>query len=359
MSSLSQSLKSPFPYFGGKSRAAELIWSRFGGVRNYVEPFFGSGAVLLKRPLPFEGNETVNDKDGMIANFWRALAHDPEATAHYADNPVNETDLHARHIWLVENRETLTARLEGDPEFYDAKVAGWWVWGISCWIGSGWCSGNGPWKAVQDDEGHRKLVHLGNSGRGVKRKFVHLGDNGKGVNRQLVHLGDNGKGVNRKRVHLGGQWSDGQGVIAKRDDLLGYFHVLADRLRKVRVCCGDWTRVMGESVTVKHGLTAVLLDPPYSNQERASGLSTEDCGSAPAHARPWSIENGDNPLLRIALCGYSTEHDMPSGWECKEWDAAAGYDGQNKDKMRVGQNRAKERIWFSPHCIKEALPLFG
>ena len=43
-------LKAPFPYFGGKSRAAALVWPRFGVVRNYCEPFFGSGAMLLARP---------------------------------------------------------------------------------------------------------------------------------------------------------------------------------------------------------------------------------------------------------------------------------------------------------------------
>jgi DNA adenine methylase len=40
-------LRAPFPWFGGKSRAAHLVWAAFGDVPNYVEPFFGSGAVLL------------------------------------------------------------------------------------------------------------------------------------------------------------------------------------------------------------------------------------------------------------------------------------------------------------------------
>lgn len=43
-------MNAPFPYFGGKSRVADLVWSRFGDVKNYVEPFCGSCAVLLKRP---------------------------------------------------------------------------------------------------------------------------------------------------------------------------------------------------------------------------------------------------------------------------------------------------------------------
>jgi site-specific DNA-adenine methylase len=40
-------MMAPFPWFGGKSRAAKLIWSRLGDVPNYVEPFAGSLAVLL------------------------------------------------------------------------------------------------------------------------------------------------------------------------------------------------------------------------------------------------------------------------------------------------------------------------
>ena len=74
----------PFPYFGGKSKVADPVWRAFGTVSNYVEPFFGSGAVLLARPMPINGPETINDFDGMVANFWRALQADPEAVADWA-----------------------------------------------------------------------------------------------------------------------------------------------------------------------------------------------------------------------------------------------------------------------------------
>ena len=333
-------MKSPFPYFGGKSAIADSVWQRFGAADNYVEPFFGSGAVLLNRPgWPSESRliETVNDADGLLSNFWRALSRDPEAVAHHADWPVNECDLHARHLWLVGHREDITRRLEGDPDWFDAKAAGWWVWGISCWIGSGWCSGNGPWIA-QDGEmiDSRKLPHLGDNGRGVNRQLPHLGDNGRGVNRKLPHLGDNGRGV------------------------LAYFEQLAARLRDVRVCCGDWSRVCGPSVTFKHGLTAVFLDPPYADTaKRADGLYAKDCQQVAHEVRQWAIENGDNPLLRIALCGYEGEHEMPESWETLEWKGKGGYDGQSADADRIGVNRAKERVWFSPHCVRETLPLFA
>jgi len=134
-------LRSPYPYFGGKSRVAPEVWSRFGDVANYVEPFFGSGAVLLGAPWPSSRSETVNDLDAMISNFWRAVKADPDAVADYADWPVLENDLHARHAWLVSRKGSLQSRLEGDPDYYDAKIAGWWVWGMACWIGSGFCGG--------------------------------------------------------------------------------------------------------------------------------------------------------------------------------------------------------------------------
>lgn len=81
-------LRAPFPYFGGKSRAASLVWDALGDVPNYVEPFFGSGAVMLGRPTA-PRTETVNDLSCLLANFWRALKHDPEGVAEHADWPVN------------------------------------------------------------------------------------------------------------------------------------------------------------------------------------------------------------------------------------------------------------------------------
>jgi len=74
-------LAAPFPWFGGKARIAGPIWERLGPVTNYVEPFYGSGAIHLQRPRPFHGPETINDADGFVANAWRALADDPLAVA--------------------------------------------------------------------------------------------------------------------------------------------------------------------------------------------------------------------------------------------------------------------------------------
>ena len=97
---------------------------------------------------------------------------------------------------------------------------------------------------------------------------------------------------------------------------------------------------------MRHGLTGVLLDPPYS--DGADGLYAEHDKSLSARVRDWAVENGGNPLLRIALCGYEGEHEMPANWQAVEWKAKGGYGSQRADKSN--ENSARERIWFSPHC---------
>ena len=329
-------MQAPFPYFGGKSRIAPIVWERLGNVPNYVEPFFGSGAMLLCRPTAPK-IETVNDIDGFVSNFWRAVQAEPDAVAEFADWPVNENDLHARHAWLVGRKDSLQARLEGDPGFYDAKVAGWWCWGMCCWIGSGFCSGQGPWHVVDGRLIKAERGELGNAGRGINRKRVHLGDKGRGVNRQLVHLADAGLGVN---------WKTKQGGVYE------WMRALAERLRHVRVCCGDWARVCGDTPTIKQGLTGVFLDPPYSAEAGRDNniYRCEDLDVAHA-VREWAIERGGNPKFRIALCGYDGEHNMPGGWHEHEWKTKGGYGSQGGQGSQGSLNAHRERIWFSPHCL--------
>ena len=130
----------PFPYFGGKSRLAPAIWQRLGNPVVYVEPFAGSLACLLARPDGAGQREIVCDLDGGISNFWRAVTAEPDLVAAWADYPTFHADLTARHKWLRAWFAEHSAELSADPHFYCAKVAGWWVWGISLWIGGGWCN---------------------------------------------------------------------------------------------------------------------------------------------------------------------------------------------------------------------------
>ena len=324
-------MKAPFVYFGGKRRVADIVWAALGDVDNYVEPFAGSLAVLLERPHNLgdgtRRTETVNDADHMLSNFWRAVAADPEQVAYHADWPVNEDDLFARHLWLVnEGKTRLVAGLEGDPDWFDPKVAGWWVWGINAWIGSGWCAGTGPW------------MHDPDGGRPTKR--THLGNAGRGVNRQLPHLGSAGQGVNR---------------LAIKSNLAGYFDALAARLRDVRVCTGDWSRIVTPGALSFGATVGVLLDPPYLGAVRTDDLYATDDHHIANDVRDWCVANGDNARYRIVLAGYSEEHDhlIPDTWRRHRYSASAAYSTTSSAARQDGNhaNRHTEVLWMSPHCL--------
>lgn len=323
-------LRAPFPYFGGKSRIAAEVWRRFGDVPNYVEPFFGSGAVLLARPHDYtRRTETVNDIDGLLCNFWRAVQHDPDGVAEYANWPVNECDLHARHIWLVSRKEEIASRLMGDPEWYDVKAAGWWVWGMSLCIGAGWCEGNGPWTSVDG----RFVKLTGSRSHGVQRKRPHVTDAGCGVHR--IPPDDGGADL----------------CVRSLNFLRTWMRQLQSRLRRVRVICGDWARVCTRATTIDHwSQCGVFLDPPYLTADRAPGVYAHDSSTVAYSVYRWAVEHGNDPRYRIALCGYEGHYEMPDDWEKVEWSANGGMANLRKNGMN--HNKYRERIWFSPHCLK-------
>jgi len=121
----------------------------------------------------------------------------------------------------------------------------------------------------------------------------------------------------------------------------------------VRVCCGDWTRVLGPSVTYKHGLTGVLLDPPYALEEnREMGLYREDSGTVAHAVRAWCLAHGGHPQLRVVLCGYDTTHDalLAEGWTKHAWKAHGGYGNQGTGRGRA--NAKREQLWCSPACLE-------
>lgn len=352
-------LKAPFPWFGGKSLVAKTIWHIISPyVLNYVEPFGGSLAVLLGRPNWLPASpwvETVNDRDGFVANFWRAVKADPEQVAQYADNPVNENDLHARHVWLMSQIKGLVPRLEGDPDFYDARVAGYWVWGVSTWIGHGFCSGRGPWGVTQDEQGYDILVKTNADEGNTKRVLPSLGNSGKGVvARHIPSLSKLGGGVGVLSRQLP-RLVTSAGVNKTSVDLhstglVQWMLGLSERLRRVRIASGDWKRVCGPAVTTSIGKTFLFLDPPYSTDkgDRGTVYSTDD-GHVAHEVRQWCLDLKVNKNLFIILCGYRGEHDdelLNAGWHPVGWKARGGYGLQAKGRGR--ENRNREVLWLSP-----------
>ena len=291
-------LIAPFVYFGGKSRAAPLVWKALGTVHTYVEPFCGSAAVLLGRPGSNHLRETINDINGFVANFWRSVSEDPDQVIAHIVYPTSEIDLHARHKWLVDQRPRILESMAADPDWCDAKVAGWWAWGASIWFAEGWCTG--PLHKIKP----------------------------------------------RTSGHLQGNGTQSINFDADKD-----IRVLSERMKKVRALCGDWKRAVTPSVLFgelkSDHVTGVFLDPPYGI-DRRSCYGTDDNPQTSADVRGWCMENGQNPRLRIVLAGSGIEHsELEShGWTVVAWEGGGYLFSDNAKK-----NASLERLWMSPGCL--------
>ena len=287
-------MNAPFPYFGGKRAVTTDVWARLGSPKQYIEPFCGSAAMLLAAPAP-AALEVICDGSGFIANFWRAVKYQPDEVARWADYPVSHIDLGARHVWLMEQRQRIGSALH-DPDWIgDAKVAGWWLWGQCCWIGSGWCD----WARAGSD-------NASNAGMGIQA----LG--------QVPHASDAGRGLMTSSGRTAWRW----------------LHELADRLERVRVVHGDWSRCLNSHFGGNN--TAVFLDPPYRAYEKLYGVATPVADAVADWAR-------DNAHLRIAICGHVDDYDLP-GWDAVQWS-------RGKHTYGGSKTTESECIWYSPACL--------
>jgi DNA adenine methylase len=262
-------MKRAFTYFGSKERVAPDVWERLGDVDCYIEPLCGSSAVLLARPDWHNSREElINDKDEFLTNFYRAAVWNPEAVARWLDWPLNQRDYLSRHRWLRAKAAGLRARLHADPNWYDAKVAGWWVYGQNLSIGEGW-----------------KRPHL------------------------------------TSRPHVGRR----RGIQCEADPL-SYLQRLAARLRHVRILNTSWQRAVKTCLTGELGRSpdatvGLFFDAPYKGYE--SHYRHPQKGVADEVAR-WAAFYGENPRFRIAVCGYAGDHEFRRGWEEFPWVGAQG-----------------------------------
>ncbi len=347
-----EQLIAPFPYFGGKSTVAEMVWENLGNVDHYIEPFFGSGAVLLARPGydQTKHTETVNDKDGHIANVWRSIQFSPDEVAKWCDWPVNHADLIARKKTIINNEHRLLENLCLDDKWHDPKMAGYWVWAASCWIGSGLTRPG-------------QIPNIGDGGMGVhaKGKRPHISNGGKGVHAKgkRPNIGNGGQGVHAKGQipHIS---NGGIGVGEPfNTNIYETMRRLSERLRYVRVVCGDWTRVCGGNWQDRVGTVGMFFDPPYAVEDRHQNVYHHDSITVGKDVEKWCLERGALSSYRIVVAGYSDEYKtlVEAGWRTKAWKASGGYaNTAQKDSDAIGKkNRHREMLFFSPHCVKAEL----
>ena len=298
--------------------------------------------MLLNRPgfNPTKYTETICDADGHIANVWRALQFSPDETAKWADWPVNHADLSARKKVLNEKNQYLLENLIKNDMWHDSKLAGYWIWAASCWIGSGLTRPTA-------------IPHLTDAGMGVHKisKRPHLGNAGKGVHKisQIPHIGYAGMGVHKisKRPHIADAGKGVQEIY--NENIYTWFRQLSERLRYVRVVCGDWTRVCGGNWQDNIGPVGIYFDPPYENKDR-DDVYAVDCFQVGGLVRKWAIERGELKDYRICISGYDMNNELSDhGWESYSWETGGGYSNVSGKK---NDNCSKEILWMSPNCNK-------
>ena len=334
----------------------------------------GSLAMLLLRPGPFVGTETVNDADGFLANFWRAVRLDPAAVAEHADWPVNENDLHARHVWLREQRATLTRRLEGRPRFFDAKIAGWWVLGpvLLDRLGMVRRGPVGPvvrWSEVDGvpparppgrrrargqpparPPGQRRARGQPPArppGRCRARGQPPTGPPGRCRARGQPQTGPPGRCRARRQATPGeGSTANGSGDAGR---------LLRGPVRPAPAGPGVLRRLdagLRADTDRQAGVDRRLPRSALRRHGQADAIDSTARTASPSPTRSASgpSTTGATRKLRIALCGYAGEHDMPADWAEWAWKAKGGYGSQSK--AHDNPNAKRERIWFSPHCLE-------
>ena len=357
-------LYAPFPYFGGKRRYAEIVWEKFGHPDRYIEPFAGSMAILLANPDPCD-MEIANDLNGYVANFWRSVTFDPEETAYWSYWPSSHIDLTARQSYLYEWRQRSVERLTADCHYYDAKIAGYWCWGVSNWIGT---PGYAEYEKVDRSKPH---TSTSKGGRGVQvRKFSdkkprvlqrrwgggiqtsrfldkvpHVGGQGTQTSRfkdkvPSVHYTPSGRGVHVNKLVM----DSGSTTPALHAITVMMFR-LSERLSRITFFCRDWTSftsptVLGQSRD-KQCDTALFLDPPYLTKDRSSIYQSDlhnQSDSVSDDCYEWAVENGEK--FKIAFCATDGDYPLPSGWTAERKSLV----------MRAETNQKNDIVMFSPKC---------
>jgi len=289
-------MNEPFPNSGSDPEMANAVSSRFSLVDTFIDVFGGSASALFGRRI-VTGLEVLNDINGFVTNYYRAVRHDPHAVADHADWPIFDRDLVARHHWLVTRGLRQMAPLQqGNPNWFDARIAGWWLWGSMHWGRPGWCAGTGRWSVANG-----RVV----TARGSTKVM-------------LPSIGD-ATNIDQRRAYV-----------------LAVIKQVAKRLELVRITCCDWTRVVAPHLLTPEA--GVFLDPPY--RRRASGPDDGFDTDTSRDCRLWAIQQG--AMVKIALCGFASWTCMPAGWD--------SYRLRSRNGGATGARRTHDAIWFSPKC---------
>jgi site-specific DNA-adenine methylase len=145
--------------------------------------------------------------------------------------------------------------------------------------------------------------------------------------------------------------------------LADWMRSIADRLRRVRVCCGDWERVCTDGACAHGSIVGVFLDPPYSGDaKRNTAIYRCEDLDVSKRVNAWCLSKTEDARFRVVLAGYEGEHENleSMGWKAVHWKTRGGFANFADDVEAQGKkNRGRERLWCSPSCRDEQPELFG
>lgn len=332
-------VKAPFFYFGGKSRIAKLVWQLLGNdIKRYFEPFAGSLAVLFARErdnntltkvgasvgkLPQSPySEIVNDLDCLLINVWRALKYASHEVALLCCDPSSQLLYWQRICYIIKHKDFLLERMLKDDEYYDIKLAAYWIYCKSSEIGG---------VAIDKTDINDIYNSIDN---GITRGRIQL-------------LRSNG--IHSKCTHLYNPYSV---TRCKLERLTLWFSQIQSILENVKITCMDWKRLFNEGSHWQDDNSAsdigIFFDPPYGDIERRKSLYRIDSYTVAKEVNDFCVKNAYKKTYRIVIAGYEGEHNNLEnyGYTKYSWKAQGGYGNINNNY----KNKNKERLWASQSC---------
>lgn len=258
-----------FPWPGGKAKVAPVVWSRFGLVDEYWEPFVGSAAVFLARPGGRYGREILNDHNSDVVNVHQTAKLDPTGLVEHLETPLSHVAMEVNARILRQQRTSLSRMLRSALDYCDTRLAALF------------------------------LVNACGQMRQERYSAPH------------PVLSANG----------------GQGVFSQgaRPHQAPIISAISKRLHGVEIQCRDWRTISLWIKPREVGVTGVFLDPPYDGTARA----TYGCRNVAQGVRRWAIKHGEHPNMRIALCGRKLE--MPDSWSFHQLTGHLGPDRDDEE----------------------------
>lgn len=110
-----------FPYPGGKSKYADWIISYFPKHSSYIEPFGGSGAVLLNKQRSKQ--EVFNDLNGDIIQFFETVRDSTEELIKWVENTPYSRELYERYSEDYRSGERPDDPIERAGRFFYLRYA--------------------------------------------------------------------------------------------------------------------------------------------------------------------------------------------------------------------------------------------